>query len=258
MSLDSTSKKRVTERSKTYHDLAIEDMERNIPIPKIPEKVLIVGCGKGIDCELIRQKGAKYITGIDISEKIGQDYQHPDIKYVKTSATDMPFEDNEFDLVFSLAAIEHILDPKAAIKEMLRVVKKDCFVYCFGGLLWNSPYGHHMRKFFPNDPWIHIRKKTPEDVHKYYGEEFCQTQMEHAKGFEHINYMYSDGFNRVSIQEYKSIIASFFDKCSPYSVRFWMVLSWRELLTSEIKKELDGYSEEELFTDKLCFILRKT
>jgi ubiquinone/menaquinone biosynthesis C-methylase UbiE len=36
---------------------------------------------------------------------------------------DLTFSDNLFDLIFSLDVLEHIFDPKKAIREMLRVVK---------------------------------------------------------------------------------------------------------------------------------------
>jgi ubiquinone/menaquinone biosynthesis C-methylase UbiE len=253
-----SKKPTLIDRPKTYHDLAIEDMMRILQFDKFPDKVLVVGCGKGIDCELLRQKGAKDITGLDISDRIGQDYPHPNIAYLRASATSIPLGDNSFDLVFSLAALEHFFNPKKAIEEMLRVAKKDHFVYIFTALLWNSPFGHHMRNIFPNDPWIHIRKETPDEVHEYYGKEFCDTQFGHATGFDHIKYMYGDGFNRVSIKEYKEIIASLFSVSSPYLIRFKLNSSHKQLLTPEIKQDLAGYTEEELLTDQLYFVLRKT
>lgn len=41
--------------------------------------------------------------------------------FVRAAAEFLPFRDNSFDLVFSSHLLEHLEDPKAAVKEFLRV-----------------------------------------------------------------------------------------------------------------------------------------
>lgn len=89
------------------------------------KKILDVGCGKGKFARSLIARGAK-VTGIDLSPKL--------IKYTKDikggefligTATDLAFVNEEFDYVYSVEVIEHIPDYKKAIKEMVRVLKKD-------------------------------------------------------------------------------------------------------------------------------------
>jgi hypothetical protein len=63
-------------------------------------------------------------VGCDISF---EDYQHPNLRPVQSSATDLCFEDDSFDVVVSVDAIEHLSteeDRCKAIHEMLRVARK--------------------------------------------------------------------------------------------------------------------------------------
>jgi len=50
-------------------------------------------------------------------------------KFVVGDLFNMPFKDNNFDLIFNQGVMEHFklagLDPSLAIKEMLRILKKD-------------------------------------------------------------------------------------------------------------------------------------
>lgn len=46
-----------------------------------------------------------------------------DIDFKKANVVNLEFEDNHFDSVFSMAAVEFISDPKKAMQEMKRVVK---------------------------------------------------------------------------------------------------------------------------------------
>ena len=44
-------------------------------------------------------------------------------------AHEIPFTDNSFDAVFSLAVLEHVLDPYKVVAEMLRVLKPGGILY---------------------------------------------------------------------------------------------------------------------------------
>jgi len=95
-------------------------------------KVLDVGSGKGFMmhdfAELIP---GIIVKGIDISE-YGVENTIDDMKdhVVVANANNLPFEDNSFDLVISINTVHNlpIEDCKRALKEIMRVTKKDAFV----------------------------------------------------------------------------------------------------------------------------------
>lgn len=89
---------------------------------------LDVGCASGY---MISQIAAffpysKYF-GIDIYDK-AIDYAkktYPHIKFKTASADKLPFKDNTFDLILFYETIEHVENPKACLKEIKRVLKKN-------------------------------------------------------------------------------------------------------------------------------------
>ncbi|MDZ7587057.1 MAG: class I SAM-dependent methyltransferase [Patescibacteria group bacterium] len=92
------------------------------------EKALEIGCGKGYWSYV----GAKYKKFIECCGcDVFNDYQTQEIKqfcrkieYKKIKGKILPYEANQFDMVFSMDVIEHIKDDAFFIKEHLRVCKK--------------------------------------------------------------------------------------------------------------------------------------
>lgn len=90
-----------------------------------------VGCGDGGLFELVK-RNCDY-TGLDISPiqlasfknwlKKNNIGNNP--KLVQADATEIPFDDNTFDVALVCDVLEHVLDPVKAMKEINRVVKKD-------------------------------------------------------------------------------------------------------------------------------------
>ena len=80
-------------------------------------KLLDVGCGTGIstdfwDCDA---------TGIDPSEELLNQNKGKKLKLIQAAAEDMPFEDNSFDIVVSITAIQNFDDIEKGLKEIKRV-----------------------------------------------------------------------------------------------------------------------------------------
>jgi SAM-dependent methyltransferase len=93
---------------------------------KVQEKqrVLDVGCGLGQWLFAASRLGA-IPYGIDLSEKAINVCRSvmPEGTFHVQAAETLPFEDKLFDLVSCLGALEHFVEPHAALKEMVRVAK---------------------------------------------------------------------------------------------------------------------------------------
>jgi SAM-dependent methyltransferase len=59
-------------------------------------------------------------------------------------ASDLPFPDGSFDLVFCVAVLEHLLDLPRALAEMHRVLVPGGLVHASFGPIWSGGKGHHL------------------------------------------------------------------------------------------------------------------
>lgn len=91
--------------------------------PKAGERILDLGCGPGQLTDKIAASGAE-VVGVDSSPSmIGQARQNfPKIRFMLQDAAAMKF-DNEFDAVFSNAALHWMLDPIAVVSGVARALK---------------------------------------------------------------------------------------------------------------------------------------
>jgi len=92
-------------------------------------KVLEIGCGGGHFTNMIKQYFPSCdVTGIDLDEnhivfaKEKAKELKLDVKYLVADVADLPFGDEEFDLVFSHTVVEHV-EFNDFIKEQKRVLK---------------------------------------------------------------------------------------------------------------------------------------
>ena len=127
-------------------------------------RLLEIGCSDGLTCDLLMRFGAGSVVGIDTLADVGARYQTDGaIAYHRMDGERTVFEDSSFDVVYSIATLEHVAAPEAAMREMLRVVRPGGVVYAQAGPLYLSPFGHHMFGHFDDYPWIHVRL-TPEQI----------------------------------------------------------------------------------------------
>lgn len=96
------------------------------------DRILDVGCGTGI---VARRAAASTeydvkIVGLDanpgmlaVARKAGEEW--PIIDWEQGEATDLPFEDGAFDVVFCQQALQFFPDPTEALREMNRVLASD-------------------------------------------------------------------------------------------------------------------------------------
>lgn len=99
---------------------------------KAGQKVLDVGCGMAhLLYELTQEVPGLQVSGIDISRyalEHAKEEIRDRLQYGK--AQDIPFADNEFDLVISLATLHNlkVYDLKKAVQEIERVSKTNCYI----------------------------------------------------------------------------------------------------------------------------------
>lgn len=100
--------------------------------PKI-ETLMDLACGGGYFLRECRDesKGKVKLTGIDISTTALElsKKECPEAEYFQGVAEKLPFENEQFDAITCLGSMEHFLDIPGAIGEMIRVTKKDGWVF---------------------------------------------------------------------------------------------------------------------------------
>jgi SAM-dependent methyltransferase len=65
--------------------------------------------------------------------------------FLRADARALPFADESFDAIFSVATFEHIHDLPLALTEMYRVLAPGGVVYSAFGPIWSGGKGHHLR-----------------------------------------------------------------------------------------------------------------
>jgi len=92
--------------------------------PRAGERILDLGCGTGQLTQKIAESGAD-VVGLDASpDMIGQARQnYPRLRFVLADAAALEF-DNEFDAVFSNAALHWMLDRAGVVAGVARALKK--------------------------------------------------------------------------------------------------------------------------------------
>jgi len=117
-------------------------------------KVLDIGCGNALMLPFILKKNAFYF-GLDISEKLikiakkkyTQEIKKEKAKLIIGQATELPFQDKEFDFVISFATLHHIPSKELQEKffrEIKRVSKSNAKIKI---IVWNLYNGWTNKKF---------------------------------------------------------------------------------------------------------------
>lgn len=104
------------------------------------KKVLEVGSGRGYLQDVVKD-----YAGLDLSPSVAHFYHKP---FVVGSATNLPFADSSYDVVWSVWVMEHIPQPERALGEMRRVLKPQGMLLLY--VAWNcTPWAAEGFEFRP-------------------------------------------------------------------------------------------------------------
>ena len=141
--------------SRSYWDEPVNLLEQRlvrngISLSEVQNKsVLDSGCGGGRYSAAWRLLGANPVVGVDISPININDAARraelaklEEISFKKGDVLDLPFDEAEFDIVFSNGVLHHTTDWKKGIAELMRVLKPGGWGWLYliekpGGVFWD-------------------------------------------------------------------------------------------------------------------------
>ena len=133
---------------------------------RIHERILENGCGVGMYVEHLSPFGGKVI-GLEYDFERSAEARKNSVHILNAAGECLPFPSGTFDLILSHEVIEHVQDDRAAIREMVRVLRSPdatsgkpggrAVIFCPNrgypfethGIYWNSKY-HFGNKLFVN------------------------------------------------------------------------------------------------------------
>jgi 2-polyprenyl-3-methyl-5-hydroxy-6-metoxy-1,4-benzoquinol methylase len=108
-----------------------------------PTSVLDVGCGEGVLTRRWAERlGNSPVVGIDLDDpKLRREWElrsAPNLEFRTSSAENLPFPRDQFDLAAAIEVLEHVPDPELTIAEMARVAKRHLLVSVPREPLWRA------------------------------------------------------------------------------------------------------------------------
>jgi ubiquinone/menaquinone biosynthesis C-methylase UbiE len=150
------------------------------------QRALDVGCGTGaLTAELVGRLGAGNVAAVDPSQPFvaAVAERFPGVDVRQGTAADLPFDDDQFDVVLAQLVIHFLDDPVAGVAEMKRVARPGGVV---AACVWDHG-GHQgpLRKFWEAarqiDPNVDDESRLPGVRQGQLGEYFRQAGLDEVE-----------------------------------------------------------------------------
>lgn len=93
-------------------------------LDKDSKSLLDIGCGRGYWLNKVAETTSLNLTGCDLYDEVKLNKG----EYLKANIENLPFDDNEFDIVTCHHTIEHVRNLDKALNELKRVAKKQLII----------------------------------------------------------------------------------------------------------------------------------
>ena len=214
--------------------------------------VLEAGCGAGRFTEVLLQKGAKLVSS-DLSTAVEVNAENFPLSanhvIIQADINDMPYRDENFDVVICMGVIQHTPSPEATIKNLYALVKK-------GGTLIIDHYTFTKSDFLrfaaPVYRWF-LRKKSSDQTIPY-TQKLVKRYLPLHKKYAH-NKLLSMALNRISpVISYYTV----FPQLNDQQQEEWALLDTHDSLTDwhknfrskkQITKALTGLGAKDIWCE---------
>ncbi len=121
----SSSRSKQESKPVSYYANARDNLARLVP-PR-SKRVLDVGCGQGLTGALLRSSLGAEVVGIEIHEEIAREAsKHLDrVLTGDIEEMDLPFETGYFDCIILADVLEHLIDPWATLRKLVRYLNPE-------------------------------------------------------------------------------------------------------------------------------------
>jgi len=146
--------------------------------------VLDAACGTGYGSYEI-SKYAQKVIGIDISNETikyaKKNYKRENLDFITASVTDLPFQDNSFDVITSFETIEHISEKQQLhfLDEIVRVLKGNglLIISTPDKLIYSDQNNYtnefHIKEFYEKEFYVFLNKFFKNIKFYYQSDEIC-------------------------------------------------------------------------------------
>ncbi len=141
----------------------------------IDKRILDVGCGVGMYTSGFRRY-TPHVFGVEIEHERACEAQQHTTGVVVSPGENLPFADSAYDVLFSHEVLEHVVDDRLCVREMVRVTRPGGHIIIFvpnrlylfetHGIYWKGSYR------FGNKPFINwlpnsVRNRLAPHVRAY-------------------------------------------------------------------------------------------
>ncbi len=141
---------------RTYEARRLAQLERALERPVRGLRVLNLGCGTGGFGEAAERAGAEVWSADLEPEAVAIAAARAGRPRAAVAAAEaLPFADATIDVVYCFSTLEHVADPRAAVGEMVRVLRRDGAIYLHAPHRWACYEGHYKLLWMPGLPrWL--------------------------------------------------------------------------------------------------------